>query len=189
MPSFTLLAQSVLSGIFVGGVYGLLGLGLSLSWGLLRLINLAHFALAFLGAYLTYTLSSTFGVDPLWSLALVPPAFFGLGALSQLLFARFGVTQFGSLLVTFGPRARTAWHTHPHGQTLHIVSGVARIGRDGGTVEELQPGDAVTFEPHERHWHGAGPGGEMAHVAIARPDDDGRPTYWEARVTDAEYGD
>ena len=102
VPSFTLLAQSVLSGIFVGGLYGLLGLGLSLSWGLLRLINLAHFALAFLGAYLTYTLSSAFGIDPLWSLALVPPAFFGLGVLSQLLFARFGVTQFGSLLVTFG---------------------------------------------------------------------------------------
>ena len=55
MPSLTLLAQSVLSGLFVGGLYGLLGLGLSLSWGFLRLINLAHFALAFLGAYLTYT--------------------------------------------------------------------------------------------------------------------------------------
>ena len=102
MPSFTLLAQSVLSGIFVGGLYGLLGLGLSLSWGLLRLINLAHFALAFLGAYLTYTVSSAFGIDPFWSLALVAPAFFGLGVLSQALFARFGVTQFGSLLVTFG---------------------------------------------------------------------------------------
>jgi len=102
VPSFTLLAQSVLSGIFVGGLYGLLGLGLSLSWGLLRLINLAHFALAFLGAYLTYTLSSAFGIDPFWSLALVAPAFFGLGVLSQALFARFGVTQFGSLLVTFG---------------------------------------------------------------------------------------
>jgi branched-chain amino acid transport system permease protein len=102
VPSFTLLAQSVLSGIFVGGLYGLLGLGLSLSWGLLRLINLAHFALAFLGAYLTYTVSSAFGIDPFWSLALVAPAFFGLGVLSQALFARFGVTQFGSLLVTFG---------------------------------------------------------------------------------------
>jgi branched-chain amino acid transport system permease protein len=102
VPSFTLLAQSILSGLFVGGLYGLLGLGLSLSWGLLRLINLAHFALAFLGAYLTYTLSTAFGLDPLWSLLLVPPAFFGLGVLGQLLFARFGVTQFGSLLVTFG---------------------------------------------------------------------------------------
>jgi branched-subunit amino acid ABC-type transport system permease component len=102
MPSFTLLAQSVLSGLFIGGLYGLLGLGLSLSWGLLRLINLAHFALAFLGAYLTYTLSTAFGIDPLWSLLLVPPAFFGLGVAGQLLFTRFGVTQFGSLLVTFG---------------------------------------------------------------------------------------
>jgi branched-chain amino acid transport system permease protein len=102
VPSLTLLAQSVLSGIFVGGLYGLLGLGLSLSWGLLRLINLAHFALAFLGAYLTYTLSTALAVDPLVSLLLVPPAFFGLGVLAQALFARFGVTQFGSLLVTFG---------------------------------------------------------------------------------------
>ncbi len=102
MPSATLLAQSILSGIFVGGLYGLLGLGLSLSWGLLRLINLAHFALAFLGAYLTFTLASVFGLDPLWSLALVPPVFFAIGVLSQAVFARFGVTQFGSLLVTFG---------------------------------------------------------------------------------------
>jgi branched-chain amino acid transport system permease protein len=102
VPSFTLLAQSVLSGIFVGGLYGLLGLGLSLSWGLLRLINLAHFALAFLGAYLTYTLSSGLGLDPLVGLLVVPPAFFVLGVLLQALFARFGVTQFGSLLVTFG---------------------------------------------------------------------------------------
>jgi branched-chain amino acid transport system permease protein len=102
MPSATLLAQSVLSGIFIGALYGLLGLGLSLSWGLLRLINLAHFALAFLGAYLTYTLSTAFGLDPLWSLLVVPPAFFGLGVLGQALFARFGVTQFSSLLVTFG---------------------------------------------------------------------------------------
>jgi branched-subunit amino acid ABC-type transport system permease component len=102
VPSFTLLAQSILSGIFVGGLYGLLGLGLSLSWGLLRLINLAHFALAFLGAYLTYTLSSAVGLDPFWSLALVPPAFFALGVLGQLLFVRFRVTEFGSLLATFG---------------------------------------------------------------------------------------
>jgi branched-chain amino acid transport system permease protein len=102
VPSFTLLAQSVLSGLFIGGLYGLLGLGLSLSWGLLRLINLAHFALAFLGAYLTYTLASRVGLDPLASLLVVAPAFFGIGVAFQALFARFGVTQFGSLLVTFG---------------------------------------------------------------------------------------
>jgi branched-chain amino acid transport system permease protein len=102
VPSFTLLAQSLLSGLFVGGLYGLLGLGLSLSWGLLRLINLAHFALAFLGAYLTYALSTALAIDPFWSLLVVPPAFFGLGVVTQAIFTRFGVTQFGSLLVTFG---------------------------------------------------------------------------------------
>ena len=102
MPSLTLLGQSVLSGIFIGGLYGLLGLGLSLSWGLLRLINLAHFALAFLGAYLTYTLASGSGLDPLLTLLLIAPAFFALGVVLQALFARFGVTEFTSLLVTFG---------------------------------------------------------------------------------------
>lgn len=102
MPSFTLLGQSVLSGIFIGGLYGLLGLGLSLSWGLLRHINLAYFALTFLGAYLTYTLASGFGLDPLLTLVVIVPAFFGLGVGLQALFARFGVTEFTSLLVTFG---------------------------------------------------------------------------------------
>jgi quercetin dioxygenase-like cupin family protein len=93
----------------------------------------------------------------------------------------------GALLVTFAPRARTAWHTHPHGQTLHIVSGVARIGREG-SIEELQPGDAVRFEPGERHWHGASPDGPMSHVALARSDEDGLPTYWQEHVSDDEYG-
>lgn len=102
MPSLTLLGQSVLSGIFIGGIYGLLGLGLSLSWGLLRLINLAYFALAFLGAYLTYTFTSGLGLDPLLALVLIVPGFFGLGVLLQALFARFAVTEFSSLLVTFG---------------------------------------------------------------------------------------
>jgi branched-chain amino acid transport system permease protein len=102
VPSLTLLAQSVLSGIFTGGLYGLLGLGLSLSWGLLRLINLAHFALAFLGAYLTYALASGLHVDPLLTLVAIVPAFFGLGVACQAVFSRFGVTRFTSLLVTFG---------------------------------------------------------------------------------------
>ena len=94
----------------------------------------------------------------------------------------------GAVLVTFEPRARTAWHTHPNGQTLHIVSGTARVGRAGGPVEELDAGDAVRFDPGERHWHGAAPGGAMSHVALAQPDADGVPTYWEAHVTDDEYG-
>ncbi|MBL8343643.1 MAG: branched-chain amino acid ABC transporter permease [Rubrivivax sp.] len=96
-----MLAQSVLSGIFVGALYGLLGLGLSLSWGLLRLINLAHFAFAFLAAYLCYQLA-TKGVDPLASLVLIVPAFFALGAGLHALMARFAITPFNSLLLTFG---------------------------------------------------------------------------------------
>jgi branched-chain amino acid transport system permease protein len=100
MPSATLLAQSVLSGIFIGALYGLLGLGLSLSWGLLRQINLAHFALAFLAAYLCYQLSQV--MDPLVTLAVIVPAFALIGLAIQWVFARFRVTPFNSLLVTFG---------------------------------------------------------------------------------------
>jgi branched-chain amino acid transport system permease protein len=102
LPSFSLLAQSVLSGVFIGALYGLLGLGLSLSWGLLRQINLAHFALAFLAAYLCYQLSAVGKVDPLLTLVLIAPGFFVLGVAMQWLFARFEITPFNSLLVTFG---------------------------------------------------------------------------------------
>src|SRR5713226_6642576 len=102
LPSLTLLGQSLLSGLFIGALYGLLGLGLSLSWGLLRQINLAHFALAFLGAYLTYQLSTTAGLDPLLTLFIVVPVFFLLGMAMHWVFARFKVTPFNSLLVTFG---------------------------------------------------------------------------------------
>lgn len=102
MPSLTLLGQSVLSGVFVGALYGLLGLGLSLSWGMLRLIDLSHFALAFLGAYLTYALASALHVDPFLTLLIIVPAFFLVGVGLHLLYARFGVTEFTSLLVTFG---------------------------------------------------------------------------------------
>jgi branched-chain amino acid transport system permease protein len=101
-PSLALVGQSLLSGVFIGALYGLLGLGLSLSWGLLRQINLAHFALAFLGAYLTYQLSSAGGIDPMLTLALIVPAFFIFGAALHWLFARFAVSAFNSLLITFG---------------------------------------------------------------------------------------
>ena len=101
LPSASLLAQSILSGVFVGALYGLMGLGLSLSWGLLRLINLAHFAFAFLAAYLCFQLA-TMGVDPLLTLLVIVPAFFALGAALHWLMARFQVTPFNSLLLTFG---------------------------------------------------------------------------------------
>jgi branched-subunit amino acid ABC-type transport system permease component len=101
LPSATLLAQSILSGIFVGALYGLLGLGLSLSWGLLRLINLAHFAFAFLAAYLCYQMA-TMGMDPLLTLAVIVPLFFAIGAALHAVMMRFAITPLNSLLVTFG---------------------------------------------------------------------------------------
>jgi len=101
LPSISLLSQSILSGIFVGALYGLMGLGLSLSWGLLRLINLAHFAFAFLAAYLCYQMA-TMGMDPLLTLAVIVPLFFALGAGLHWVMARFAVTPFNSLLLTFG---------------------------------------------------------------------------------------
>src|SRR5437764_13677341 len=101
LPSASLLSQSILSGLFVGALYGLMGLGLSLSWGLLRLINLAHFAFAFLAAYLCYQLA-TLGMDPLLTLLLIVPLFFAIGAALHWVVARFRVTPFNSLLLTFG---------------------------------------------------------------------------------------
>jgi branched-subunit amino acid ABC-type transport system permease component len=102
MPSLTLLGQSLISGLLIGGLYGLLGLGLSLSWGFLRLINLAHFALVFLGAYLTYQLATAARVNPFLTALLIVPAFFVVGVVLQWGFATFRVNEFASLLVTFG---------------------------------------------------------------------------------------
>src|SRR5712692_115711 len=102
MPSATLLGQSVVSGLLAGGLYALLALGLSLSWGLLRLVNLAHFALALLGAYLTYQLGHVFHVSPWIAVAIIVPAFFVLGVALHVVFAHFAVTELTSLLVTFG---------------------------------------------------------------------------------------
>ena len=100
MPSATLLGQSVLSGIVIGSLYGLLGLGLSLSWGMLRQVNLAHFALAFLGGYLTFQLSGR--LDPFVALALIAPLFFLAGMALHWFLTRFKVTLLNTLLVTFG---------------------------------------------------------------------------------------
>src|SRR5215207_11187883 len=101
-PSLNLLAQSILSGVFIGGLYGLIGLGLGLTWGLLRQINLSHFGLVFLGAYLSYQMGTVWKIDPLVALLLVPPLFFAIGVAMQWLLSRFAITPFNSLLVTFG---------------------------------------------------------------------------------------
>ena len=100
--SLTLLAQSAVGGMLLGGIYGLLALGLSLSWGLLRLVNLSHFALAFLGAYLTYDLGTNFGCPPWLSALIIIPVFFLAGIALHAVFVRFKVAEFASMLVTFG---------------------------------------------------------------------------------------
>jgi quercetin dioxygenase-like cupin family protein len=91
-------------------------------------------------------------------------------------------------IVHFAPGARTAWHTHPFGQTIFVTEGVGRCGREGGPVEEIRPGDRVFFEPGENHWHGAAPTRFMAHVAIQEADESGQVIVWGEHVTDEEYG-
>lgn len=102
MPSFTLLGQALISGVLIGGLYGLLALALTLSWGLLHLVNLTYFALAFVGAYLTYQFGTFYGIPPWYSALILIPAFFVFGVVQQWLLARFRVSGLSSLLVTFG---------------------------------------------------------------------------------------
>ena len=91
-----------------------------------------------------------------------------------------------ALRVTFEPGARTNWHTHPFGQTLHVVSGTGRIGRRGETPSVIQPGDTVWIPPGEEHWHGAGPETGMVHIAIQEKED-GSAATWLEPVSDADY--
>ena len=93
----------------------------------------------------------------------------------------------GGGIVTFEPGARTAWHTHPLGQTLIVISGCGWVQVDGGTREEVRPGDIVWFAPGEKHWHGAAATTAMSHIAIAEALD-GRSVDWMEKVTDAQYG-
>lgn len=88
--------------------------------------------------------------------------------------------------VTFEPGARTAWHTHPLGQTLIVTAGVGRVQRWGGPLEEIRPGDVVWIPPNTRHWHGASPGSAMTHIAIAEQLD-GKAVDWQEKVSDSQY--
>jgi quercetin dioxygenase-like cupin family protein len=88
--------------------------------------------------------------------------------------------------VTFEPGARTAWHTHPLGQTLIVTAGLGWVQRDGGPVEEIRPGDVIWFSPGEKHWHGASPTTAMTHIAI-QEGLDGRVVTWLEHVSDAQY--
>jgi len=99
-----------------------------------------------------------------------------------------GPSRVGAALVHFTPGARTAWHTHPLGQTIYVTEGVGRCRRSGGPIEEIRPGDRVYFEPGEEHWHGAAPDRFMVHFAMQEADDSGSPVTWGKHVTDEEYG-
>src|SRR5262245_10078946 len=98
-----------------------------------------------------------------------------------------GTSRLSATSVHFTPGARTAWHTHPNGQTIFVVEGVGLAQRRGGQVEVIRPGDRVPFEPGEAHWHGAAPDRFMPHVAMLQVDDEGNHATWGDHVTDAEY--
>jgi quercetin dioxygenase-like cupin family protein len=89
--------------------------------------------------------------------------------------------------VTFEPGARTAWHTHPLGQTLVVISGCGRAQREGAPIEEIRPGDVVWFPPGEKHWHGASPTTAMTHIAIQEALN-GKTVDWMEKVSDEQYG-
>ncbi len=90
--------------------------------------------------------------------------------------------------VHFTPGARTAWHSHPNGQTIYVTEGVGLAQGRGGPVEVIRPGDRVFFEPGEDHWHGAAPTRFMTHLSLLDVDDEGTSATWGAHVTDQEYG-
>jgi quercetin dioxygenase-like cupin family protein len=98
-----------------------------------------------------------------------------------------GIARVSASNVHFAPGARTAWHTHPNGQTIFVTEGVGRCQRRGGPVEVIRPGDRVFFEPGEDHWHGAAPDRFMTHLAMQEADDSGNVVTWGEHVTDDEY--
>ena len=89
--------------------------------------------------------------------------------------------------VHFAPGARTAWHRHPHGQTIWVTEGLGRCRSEGGPIEVIRPGDRVFFEPGENHWHGAAPDRFMTHIAMQQADESGSPVTWGEHVTDEQY--
>jgi len=99
-----------------------------------------------------------------------------------------GASRLSASSVHFAPGARTAWHTHPNGQTIWVTEGLGLAQRRGGPVEVIRPGDRVFFDPGEEHWHGATATRFMTHLALHQVDDEGNSAMWGAHVTDEEYG-
>ena len=98
-----------------------------------------------------------------------------------------GASRVSASSVHFTPGARTAWHTHPNGQTIYVTEGIGLAQRRGGPVEVIRPGDRVFFEPGEQHWHGATATRFMTHIAMLDVDGEGNAATWGDHVTDDEY--
>ncbi len=119
--------------------------------------------------------------------AVGPDEWFSGSVRIDFLFPNTDTARAAGAAVTFEPAARMAWHTHPLGQVLIVTSGVGRVQREGGPIEEIRPGDVVRFAPGEKHWHGASPKVAMTHIAIQEAQD-GSSVTWMEHVTDEQYG-
>jgi quercetin dioxygenase-like cupin family protein len=115
-----------------------------------------------------------------------PAEYFTGSVLQDPIIATEAPARLNSARVSFEPGARTAWHTHPLGQTLYVISGVGRVQAKGGPIREIRPGDVVWIPPGEKHWHGASPTNAMTHIAM-QESLDGSHITWMEHVTDADY--
>ena len=115
-----------------------------------------------------------------------PEAYFTGSVRVEMQFSQQPRTNAAAAMVTFEAGARTAWHTHPAGQTLIITSGMGWIQKEGEAIVEVFPGDVIYFEPEEKHWHGASPQKAMSHLAI-QEEVDGKVVDWLEKVTDDQY--
>jgi quercetin dioxygenase-like cupin family protein len=116
-----------------------------------------------------------------------PPDYFTGTVWQDPIVAAPAPARLNATRVTFEPGARTAWHTHPLGQTLYVISGIGRVQSKGGPIREIRPGDMVWIPPHEKHWHGASATSGMVHIAM-QEGLDGSYAEWLDKVTDTEYG-
>lgn len=121
------------------------------------------------------------------STKMQPPANFTGTVFSDEIVVGKSPSRMRASVVSFTPGARTAWHSHPVGQTLYCLSGAGRVQFEGQPVQELQPGDTVMIPPDTRHWHGAAPDKLFAHLAMSELNDKGEGTAWFEYVSDADY--
>lgn len=121
------------------------------------------------------------------AVTIAPAQHFTGEAKVEMLHTPAGAQRASAGSVSFSPGARTAWHSHPLGQTLIVTAGVGRVQRWGGPVQEIRPGDVVRIAPGEKHWHGASPANGMSHIAISEQLD-GKSVEWLEKVSDTQYG-